>query len=291
VTIIVLIGIGFALLFKSLEPKPYKQYPNSFQQRGMQKAMDDYTPKTRADSLYAIEMLILQKSDERKYNDSNSKPDLGTLLGGIGAILLGLGGIGKVFYDSFGVRSDKRHTEIIDRFNGVDDKFEKNEEQHLQIFDDMKIVYDTKAKEAVADALRHIAEKHIYFKRKYISENMCLLINSQTQRLIELSDEIMTPNFTLESLALTEIKIEERNRQSWRQVAELFGCDFLVKYKISQKISVDKFKSNLKDLADKKITNSKYDQYRAIAELFLHDIIENTLLQYDIFVKEHKINI
>jgi hypothetical protein len=252
----------------------------------MQKAIDDYNPKSRSDSLVAIEMLILQKSDEQKYNLINSKPDIEKLLAGIGLILTALGGVGKLFYDFTSSRSEKKHGEIIEVLGEMKDELKINKDQHFQFSDGLKIVYDTKAREVVCDALKHISEKHIYFKKQYITPELALLINSQTERLISLSEEIMTDRFTIETLALADVKIEERNRAAWVQVNSLFGCDFLINYKEGQKLAVDKFKSNLRELAESNIINSKYDRYRAYTEIFLHDIIENTLVQYDKFIKK-----
>lgn len=276
--IIIFLAVGFALLFRSLDKPPYKVYPNTFQQRGMQDAIDGYAPKSRADSLFALEMLILQKSSQQEYNYKEGSPDIIKLLGGILSILVAIGAIGKLLYDFVNSKSDKRHEEIMG-------SFAENAEQHVELFDGIRSANDAKYRRVVIDVLTHIAADHLFHKRRYITADLRDLIKSQAQRLIELSSQIMDEKFTPEMLEYAFVCIEAKNKEAWHQVSELFGCDFLLYYKDGQGKSVTEFKKNLTKLAESNIINSKYDRYRAYAELFLHDIIENTLLQHEKYME------
>jgi len=269
------VSVGFYLMFNSLNRPTYKAYPERFQTRG-DSARDEYMPKNRADSLFALEMLILQKSDQDEFNYNQGRPDVQKLLTGILSILIALGGIGKLVYDFSNSKTEKRHSEILD-------KFAENAEQHVELFAGIKIATDTKNRKNVTDALAHIAADHLFHKRRYITPDLSELIKSQAQRLISLSNEIMNEKFTAEMLEYSFVCIETKNREALKQVGEIFGCDFIPFYKEGQTKCVNDFKANLVKLAQSNVINSKYDRYRAYAELFLHDIIESTLIKYEEF--------
>jgi len=269
------ISVGFYLMFNSLNRPTYKSYPDRFQVRG-DSSRDEYIPKNRADSLFALEMLILQKSDQDEFNYTQGRPDIQKLLTGILSILVAIGGIGKILYDFSNSKTEKRHIEILD-------KFAENSEQHVELFEGIKIAADTKNRKDVTDALTNIAADHLFHKRRYITPELSEVIKSQAQRLISLSNDIMNEKFTAEMLEYSFVCIETKNKEALKQIVETFGCDFAPFYKEGQAKCVNDFKANLTKLAQSNIINSKYDRYRAYAELFLHDIIENTLIKYEEF--------
>lgn len=235
--------------------------------------VDESIPKTDSDRMAILETSNSKLKDELRENIKESEPGWGWMVGAITSFMMCIISATKLIqeYSTKDIKAkiDGNHTE--------------NLEDHAKIFESLKVVADMAVRKDITEALKFIARNHIHYNKSWLPDEMQILIDSQTQRLIELSEEIMTEHFDIEVLSVIDAKIEARNHEAWKQVAELFGCEFLVKYKDGQGRAVADFKKRLSDIAYSNVVNSKYDRYRASAEVFLHDIIGNTINEYKNF--------
>ncbi|MBV5347900.1 hypothetical protein JZU46_06780 [bacterium] len=291
---LVLVVTGLLLLHKGTLSPPYKEFSPTFVQRGLiDQAMEDYSPKNASDSAVMNRMMELQFIDEVRSNLQESKPDYNMIIASVGSFLLALTALWKIVNDSLNKKSDKRFetlSDIVISHHKERQEFEKvNTVQHEKIFDRLLLVDDRVLRDSVTEALKAVARKHIHYNKQFCSAEMQMLIDGQTERVIQLSEEIITTQFTFEMLSVAEAKMETQKRASWKQVVELFGCDYLVRYKVGQAKAIEEFYSRLNVLAKEGVVNSRYDRYRASAELFLHDLIGMAITEYENFkIKTHE---
>lgn len=287
--VLLVLIISIYLLYKGTTVTPYKEYSSTFQQRGDAVTTDRF-PANRSDSLFLMQMEQLQLKDEIRNEFKSNKLNWNQIITSI-TLLIGafVGIIGMFFKWQDGKRTEdifkleqivvNNHSESIE-FNKV------NIDQHEKIYEKLTLVDNIELRKNVTDSLLYVAKKHIHYNRTWLPTEIQLVINGQTQRLIELSQEIMTEHFDMETYSLAETKIEGCNREGWEQVVELFGDEFLKHYKVGQQKAVCEFKRRLSDIAQSNVINSKYDRYRACAELFLHDLINNTIVEYKNFTNK-----
>ena len=288
--IALLIG-GITLFHLGTKIKPYQVYSPTFVRRGtIEKAIDEYLPKNKSDSATVIKMAQLQFEDEIRNDIIKSKPDykyiVSAIISFLGVLVLFFTYMQKKSEAALALLIKENHFEMVKNHEVTINLNKINVEQHEKIYDRLTMFDDMEAKDSVIDALTLVAKKHLFYNRIGLCDDLKLLIDSQAERLISLSKEIMVKKFDAETYSLTVVKIEQRNRQAWKQVEELFGKEFLALYKVGQKKAVEAFKKKLQDIVADNVTNSKLDRYRASAETFLQDIICNTIEQYQKFTNK-----
>lgn len=291
IVIIMAVIASIWLLHRGTYTAPYKEYSSKFQQRG-DKLSDERVLKNVSDSLFAMQMEQLQLKDEIRNELKSNKLNWNDIILSITLLAGAIVGIMGLFFKwQDGKRSDdifELKQLVVTNHNESVEFNKTNMEQHDKIYDKITLIDNIEIRKNITESLTFVAKKHIHYNRAWLPTEIQLLINGQTQRLIEVSEEIMTEQFDIETLSLAEIKIEDRSREAWKQVIELFGCDFLIKYKDGQEKAISEFKKRLSDIAYSNIVNSKYDRYRASAELFLHDLINNTITEYKKFTETNQ---
>ena len=289
ITIIATLGCVISAYF-IVDRTPYREYSDRWAFRGEEKnvaILDTIQPINLADSMFAIHQAQDQFKNEVRNELKATRPDVGAITGLIGAIMALIFGTLKYLQDI----SNKK-TELI--FDGINKKIttqhEENKDQHTKIFEMLEIVKDNTVRKSITDALRKIGMDYMHYQKGIIPDEFRKLIEGQTERLIELTEQIMTESFTQDVLELAEVKIDEQSRKAWTQVEELFGSDFLIRYKCAQHHATKMFKAELADIVSDTVFNHKYERYSRVAQLFLNTLIQNTVKEYINFMKYEKIN-
>lgn len=274
-----LISIALTLLYFATRTTPYKEYPATFQQRGDEITTDRF-PRNASDSLFLMQIEQLQFKDETRNELNENKINWsGVIVSGcllIGAFVSILG----LFFDWF---EKKRANDIFELKTIVIDNHKENKLQHTQIYKILEVVEDITVRKNIAESFRSIARNYMHYQKGSIPEDLQTLITAQAERLIELSEQIMTERFSIDVYDVTVVKIEEQCRMAWHQVIELFGKEFLSYYKNAQANSVTEFKCKLRAIVEDTEFNGKYDRYKRAAEYFLDDLIRMTIAEYKRF--------
>jgi len=273
--------IGMAGLYYSTRTKPYVKFEPTFQYRGqsgekLKVDIDTLQLFNLADSLYAWQVEMLQRTEEQKFNIKEQKPDFMALLGSIALLIGAIVGMAKLITDT----GTQRLALSLDEFK------QDQKQEHAKIVEILEVVKDNTVRKSVIDSIRKVGQEHIHFKKGMIPDNFQTLIEGQTERLVELSEQIMTQEFSTESLEIATIKLNEQCRIAWRQVTDLFGSDFLPYYKEGQKAATDRFIDKLQAIVSDAIYNAKYSRYKLAAKVFLNELIEETTKQYKRYEKD-----
>lgn len=193
--------------------------------------------------------------------------NLGELLGGLAALLTAIfGGIKLIIYFS-----NKAIHRKIDNF------VQENIKQHDKIFKTLSVVEDSVVRKEVIDELRTIARGYIHYN-KLIDDKAKILIDSQCERIVEVTEEIMNENFTQEILDQTIIKAEAGCVVGRKQACDLYGEEFLKRYSDIQANAIETVMIKLRKIVEDKVTNSKYSKFKYAVVTLLHDMISETLL-------------
>jgi len=287
------------ILYYSTKTIPYVEYSPSFQQRG-DVLTEDRVPKDISDSLFMVEVEQLQFKDEVRNELNNNKINWGGVVASGGIIISALLGIlGLMFKWIDSKRSmdisevklslsslhyetkqiiDSNHTEVLK-------KLDDNAEQHSVIFNKLSIVEDLTVRKDIKESFRSISRNYMHYQKGNIPEKLQTLITAQSERLIELSDQIMTENFTDAIFDVAVVKIDQQCEIACRQVKELFDEEFISYYKRAQAKAIKCFKQNLKSIAFDQEFNGKYDRYKRAGEAFLDLLIPLTIAEYKKFIE------
>lgn len=279
--IITAIVASILLLHRSTTVQEYKEYPPTFQQRGDVLPQDRF-PKNSSDSMFLLQMEQLQFKDEIRNELTSNNIDWNGVIASICLLSGAFVGIMGLFFKWI---NSKRETDIIELKSIVIENHTQNLEQHNKIFKILEVVEDITIRKDIYESIRCIARNYMHYQKGSIPDNLQALITAQAERIIALSEQVMNEKFSLDVYDVIVVKIDEQSRIAWKQVAELFGCDFLVMYKSGQKEAVHSFKMRLKAIVNDTEFNSKYDRYRRASEMFLDELIQITLAKYKEFKK------
>ena len=271
------------LLVESTKVADYKQYPSAFQQRG-DRLLEERFPKTASDSLFMMEMEQLQFKDEVR-NDLESNRI--NWQGVIASICLIIGSIVAVVGLFIKWADGKRESDIKDLKSLVITHYNTNIEQHNKIYKVLEVVEDITIRKNIYESLRNIARNYMHYQKGSMPEELQILIAAQSERLIEISEQVMNEKFSMEVYELFVVKMDEQMRVACKQVADMFGCDFLILYKQAQKLAADSFKMRLKAIVEDTDFNHKYDRYKRAADMFLDELIQTTIAKYKEFENDN----
>ena len=277
--IIISFSSSIWLLFRSTKVGEYKQYQSTFQQRG-DALTEDRFPKNTSDSIFMMQMEQLQFKDEVRNDLESNRVNWEGI---IASICLIIGSIVAVVGLFIKWADGKRELDIKDLKSLVITHYNTNIEQHNKIYKVLEVVEDITVRKTIYESLRNIAKNYMHYQKGSIPEELQVLITSQSERLIEISEQVMNEKFSIEVYDMLVVKLDEQMRIAWKQVAELFGCDFLVLYKQSQRIAINSFKMRLKSIVEDTEFNHKYDRYKRAADIFLDELIQMTIAQYKRF--------
>lgn len=281
--IIISFSSSIYLLFRSTKTSEYQPYPSSFQQRGDVLTKDRF-PKNASDSLFMMQMEQLQFKDEVRNDLESNRVNWEGI---IASICLIIGSIVAVVGLFIKWADGKRESDIKDLKTLVITHYNTNIEQHNKIYKVLEVVEDITVRKTIYESLRNIAKNYMHYQKGSIPDELQVLITSQSERLIEISEQVMNENFSIEVYDMLVVKLDEQMRIAWKQVAELFGCEFLVLYKKSQMIAIDSFKTRLKAIVEDTEFNHKYDRYKRAADMFLDELINMTIAQYKHFTNDN----
>lgn len=284
VIIAIAIITAILLLYKSTEIKEYKEYPPTFKQRGDVITTERF-PKNASDSLFMMQMEQLQFKDEIRNELKNNDLDWNGI---IASLCLLIGSIVAIIGLFFKWMDSKRAIDIIELKSLVSDNHIQNLSQHDKIYKILEVVEDITIRKNIYESIRGIARNYMHYQKGSIPEDLQVLITSQAERLIALSEQVMNEKFSSDVYDVFVVKLDEQIRISWKQVTELFGCDFLIMYKTGQKQAVNSFKMRLKAIVEDTEFNSKYDRYKRASETFLDELIQLTIAKYKEFKIKYK---
>ncbi len=254
---------------------PYEFYSKTFETRGrVDKAMDEYTPMTASDSLYALQVEIAQKSDELAENIIKQRPDYNAVLVSMASFLTLIGILFKILFESLKTKDEKEHKRLEDLLVKL----------HEETIFTITKVNDIVARDSIFKSLRKMAANYIHYNGHPVTVHN--LIAAQAERLIELMDQVMDEKLSFEFIDIVSAKIDDKSRIAWAQVCELFGQDFLKDYRIMQEIAISNYKKRLLQIVQDSFYNNKYERFFAISESFLEEIIKGTIQIY----KDHENN-
>lgn len=217
-----------------------------------------------ADTLSELQMTLQTIAARQAANDT--KPDYSKIWGAFTAFLVALFAGIKVIADLSNKPLELRLEAIA-----TDSKA-----QFTRIFSTLDVMEDSLVRRAVTDELRAIVRGYIHFNQS-LDERTRMLIDSQCERLISFSEEVMEEKYNMENWEQTEAKMEIQSRAGRTQVRELFGDEFLEQYKVMQTNAVSDFRENLSIIFMDNVVNSKYARFKNAAETFLHQLIKDTL--------------
>ena len=296
---LIIIG-SIALSVVSTKTEPYKEYSPYFQQRG-DKLTDERFPKNASDSLFAVQMEVRQYQDETRNELNENKINwTGVISGGSGILIAFLGILGSLFTYMDKRRSneivaltlhvDTQHYEtrqvIDDNHSEAIKRLDINEEEHRGIHKILEVVEDITVRRAIEESFRGISRNFMYYQKGNIPETLQTLITAQAERLIELSDQIMTEHFTMPDYEFALIKIEEQCKIGCRQVVHIFGEKFLSYYKCAQGKATKEFKYKLLLMANDEKFNGKYGRYKRAGEGYLDTLISLTIEEYKRYTQD-----
>jgi len=179
----------------------------------------------------------------------------------------------------------KRSADITELKTLVIDNHDENKTQHCHFFKMLEVIEDITVRKNIAESFRAIARNYMHYQKGSIPDDLQTLITSQAERLIELSEQVMTERFSIDVYDVAVIKIEEQNKIAWSQAIDLFGKDFLPFYKCAQSNAVKGFKEHLYSIVIDTDFNGKYDRYKRASEYFLDELIRLTIAEYNNFKK------
>lgn len=283
IVIIAAFSGGLYMIYRATNVQPYEQYPATFQQRGDQLTNERF-PKNASDTIFMMQMEQLQFKDEIRHELTENKINWNDIIASIGIILAGIVSVIGLF---FKWADGKRGVDILQlkqninaNHDEITNKLNENEKQHKDIFVKLEVVEDLTVRKEIREAFRAIARNYMHYRKGSIPSDLQIIISAQAERLVDLSDQIMSEHFTIDVYDATLIKLDEQCREAWKQVADLLGCDFLVLYKEAQEIATKTFKRKLKNIVTDSEFNGKYDRYKRAGESFLDELIPLTIEQY-----------
>lgn len=291
VVLIILIGISLGGMYFSTKTKPYKEFSPVFVQRG-DALPDERFPKNASDTIYAIKMEVRQFKDEMRAELNNNKINWPGVIGSGGVLITSFLGILGLFFSRVDKRRESGTEElrltIIANHNEAINKLDENTNEHKEIFKMLETVEDITVRKSIEDSFRSISRNYMHYQKGTIPEKLQILITTQGERLIELSEQIMSENFTEAVFDLALLKLDEQCKIGIRQAEELFGKDFIPYYRYAQIISVKEFITRLKKILSDCEFNGKYGRYRRAGEILLDTLIPLTIEQYRKFINEKK---
>lgn len=257
---------GLISFHLATQQPPYEFYSKTFVTRGhVEDAMEKYTPQTASDSLFEMKVELAQKSDELVENIIKQRPDYNTILISLASFLSLIGILLKILFDSLQKKDDNKHKELEDLIT----KF------HTETLHAITKIKDIEVRDAIFKSLRKLASNYIHFNKQPIEVHN--LIASQSERLISIMEEVMDEKLSYEFLDMIGAKIDQRARQAWKQVKELFGDEFLCQYRVMQEDSIAAYKMKLLQIVQDDYHNNKYERFYAASEAFLGCLISKTI--------------
>lgn len=145
----------------------------------------------------------------------------------------------------------------------VQDNHAENKAQHEEIKQELKII---KTPDKLESSLRQMTAGKLESCRPGLRE----FLNAESERLIDVANEIMRGSFDFNSLSQSLIKIELAEAQSITDSCKL-GEGFCQLYRVHVSQVATKLKDDISDIVLDEIYNSKHSRFSLSCQLFLRD--------------------
>lgn len=155
----------------------------------------------------------------------------------------------------------------------VKDNHEENKAQHEEIRQELKVI-------KTPDKLESLLRQMTAGKLESCKPGLREFINMESERLIDVANEIMRGSFNFNSLSQSLIKIELAESQSIKDAC-IFGEHFCKQYQLHLTKVVTKLKDDVSDIVMDDIYNSKHSRFSLSCQLFLRDHLLGIIEIYD----------
>jgi hypothetical protein len=155
----------------------------------------------------------------------------------------------------------------------IDKIHDENKEHYTEIKQELKVI---NTPDKLESSLRQMASGKLESCRPGLRE----FINSESERLIDVANEIMRGSFNYSSLSQCTIKLELAEAASLREACKL-GKEFCDLYKVHVSGVAQKLRDDLSDIILDEIYNSKHSRFSLACQIFLRDHLHGIIDIYE----------